>query len=97
MVPSARDGEPLGVLGSPRVIGRALQREVQRHLEAELCGGGHEGVEVVDRAERGVHGVVAALVAADRPRRADVVGARRSPRCCGPLRCTLPIGWIGGR
>ena len=56
------------------MVGRALQRQVQRHLHALVAGGGDEVVEVVDRAQLRVHGVVAALVAADRPRRADVLG-----------------------
>ena len=38
IVPSARGGEPLGVLVDPRVVGRALQRQVERDLEAELLG-----------------------------------------------------------
>ena len=65
-------GEPLPVAGGPRMVRCALQCKIQRHLHAEIGGGGDEGVEVGDHAEFGVHGVVAPLRAADRPRRADV-------------------------
>ena len=51
-------------------------------------GGGDELVEVVDGAQLRVHRVVAALVAADRPRRPDVTRARPSRCCCGP--CGAP-------
>ena len=54
----------------------ALQCKIQGHLHAEIGGGGDEGVEVGDRTEFGVDGVVAALRAADRPRRADVIVIR---------------------
>ena len=69
-------GEPLGVLAGPGVVGGALQREVEGHLEPQRAGGGHEGVEVVDGAQVGVDGVVAALGRADRPGGARVVGLR---------------------
>ena len=52
-----------------------LERQVQGHLEAELAGAGHEGVEVVHRPEVGVDRVVAAVLGPDGPRRAGVVGA----------------------
>ena len=39
--------------------------------------GRHEVVEIVDGAQLRMHGVVTALVAADGPRRPDVVGHRR--------------------
>ena len=67
-------GEPLPVVAGPRMVRRALQRQVQRHLHARLSRRGDEVVEVVDRAQLGMDGVVAALVAADRPRRSDVAG-----------------------
>jgi hypothetical protein len=56
------------------VVGRALQREVQRHLHAEVAGALDEGVEVLQRAQLGVDRVVAAVGRADGPRRADVAG-----------------------
>ena len=68
MVPSGSTVNHSRVLAGPRVVRRALQRQVQRHLQALVAGGGDELVEVLDRAQVGMHRVVAALVAADRPR-----------------------------
>src|SRR2546422_7407208 len=53
--------EPLRVLGDPRVVGRALDREVERHLEAEAARALDEPVEVVEGAELRVDRRVAAL------------------------------------
>ena len=58
---------------------------------------GHEPVEGVEVAEVGMDGVVAALDAADRPRRAGIARARGSSVLFAPLRNEVPIGWIGGR
>ena len=66
-------GEPLRVAGDPRVVRGALQGEVERDLQPQLGGPLDEGVEVVDRPEVGVDGVVAAVLAADRPGGAGVV------------------------
>ena len=67
--------EPLGVLLEPRVVGRGVQREVERDVHAVLARRRAQGADVLLRAELGVDGVVAALLAADRVRRAGVVGA----------------------
>src|SRR5207247_2259025 len=69
--------EPLRVLGDPRVVGRALDREVERHLEAEAARALDEPVEVVEGAELRVDRRVAALRAADRPGASRVAGPRR--------------------
>src|SRR5207247_6099678 len=69
--------EPLRMLGQPRVVGRALDREVERDLEPGLGGLLDEAVEVGERAEGGMDGSVAALLAADRPRAAGVALLRR--------------------
>ena len=55
--------EPLGVLADPGVIGRALERVVERDLHAEVAGRLHEGVEVVEGAELGVEGSIRAMAA----------------------------------
>ena len=90
--------EPLGMLAHPRVIGRALDREVERDLHAELRGAAHEAVEVVERAELGVDGVVAALGAADRPRAARIAGPRASACCSAPCGGRgRSGGWAAGR
>ena len=77
MVPSGSTVNHSRMLLGPRMVGRALQRQVERHLEPLIARRGDEVVEVVDGAQLGMDGVVAALVAADRPRRADVVRVRR--------------------
>ena len=73
-MPSARVVNHSGCSRHPRVVGRALQREVERDLEAELVRLGDERVEVLERAEVGMDGVVAALGRADRPRDAGIAG-----------------------
>ncbi len=50
--------EPLRVVARPRMIRRALQRQVEGHLEALVAGGGDEVVEIVDGPEGGMHSVV---------------------------------------
>ena len=90
-------GEPLRVLGDPGMVGRALQREVERNLEAEVRGRGHEVVEVVDGAELRMDGVVPAGRGADGPRRPDVLRLRRRRSCCGPCGSPRRSGWMGGR
>ncbi|SKU06444.1 Uncharacterised protein [Mycobacteroides abscessus subsp. abscessus] len=52
----------------PRVIGCALQCEVQRNLQTQLLCGGDEPIEVLEGAELGMDGVVTTGDAADRPR-----------------------------
>ena len=81
-------GEPLPVLAGPRMIRRALQRQVQGHLHAQIACRGDEFVEVVDRAQIRMNSVVAALVAADRPWRPHVCREPRWGSCCGP--CGVP-------
>ncbi len=56
------------------MVGRRLQRQVQRDLHALVAGSGDKVVEVFDRAQLGVNGVVTAAITADRPWRADVLG-----------------------
>ena len=89
--------EPLRMLLQPRVVGRALDRVVERDLDAGLARARDEALELLLRAEVGMDRVVAALLRADRPRAADVAALRRRPRCCGPCGSCVPIGWIGGR
>ena len=57
---SAND-EPFGVLLDPRVIGGALECDVEGYFEAEAFRVRDETVEVLDRAEVGVNGVVATV------------------------------------
>ncbi len=76
--------EPLGVLAHPRVVGRALDREVEGDLEPQVLRALHETAEALERAEVGVHRGVAALRRADRPRAARVAGSGRE-RVVGAL------------
>ena len=76
--------EPLRVLRQPRVVGRALDREVERDLEPELARARDQAVEVVERAELGVDRVWPPSVGADRPRAARIARRRRSACCSGP-------------
>jgi hypothetical protein len=50
------------------MVGRGLQCQIQGDLQPLVAGRGDEVVEVLDRAELGMHGVVTALFAPDRPR-----------------------------
>ena len=69
--------EPFRVLAHPRVIRRALDREVERDLHPEALRGLHEATEVLERAELRMHRGVAALGAADGPGAARIAGAGR--------------------
>ncbi len=57
------------------MVRRALQGEIQGDLHAQGTGPRDEQVEVLDRAQVRVHGVVATVLTADRPGRAGVVRA----------------------
>ena len=66
--------EPLGVRLHPRVVGRALEGDVEGHLDPVLRSGRlDEVIEVLDCPQVGVHRRVAALAGADRPRAPGVV------------------------
>ena len=66
--------EPLRMLLQPRMVRRALDREVERELDAGRARGGDHRVEVVPRAEVGTDRVVAALRRSRSP-----TGSRRRP------------------
>jgi hypothetical protein len=78
------------------VVGRAVDREVERDVHPVRRGGGHERVEVLHRAEVGVDRLVAPdVVVADRVRGAGVAGAR-GQRVVRALAVRDADGWIGG-
>jgi hypothetical protein len=79
--------EPLGVLLDPRMVGRALDGEVDGDLEAMVGRGGDQAAEAVEVAELGVERVVAALLRADRVGATGVVGRR-----CQRVVAALAIG-----
>ena len=66
--------EPFRMLRQPRVVGRALDREVERNLHVVVPAGRDEAAEVREGAELGMDGVVAALGGADRIEASRVVG-----------------------
>ena len=59
------------MLAHPRMVGRALDREIERHLDTERRGGADETAEIRKRAELRVDCAMAAL------RRTDRIGAAR--------------------
>ena len=61
------------MLLDPRVVRRALQREVERHFDAQLVRVIAERLEIVHGAEQRVDGVVAAQLGADAERGAWIV------------------------
>src|SRR5262249_4356979 len=69
--------EPLRMLAHPGMIRRGLNREVERDLEAPARRGLHEPVEVVERAEVGMHRGVAAVGGTDGPWAAGLARLRR--------------------
>jgi hypothetical protein len=54
IVPSG-DTEPFLVLLHPRMVGGALDREIERHLHAALGSRGDKAPEIIERAEIGMH------------------------------------------
>ena len=68
--------EPVGVLAQPGVVGRALDREVERDRDAELGRAGGQAGELPLVSELGVQRGVPAGLAADRPRAAGIRAAR---------------------
>src|SRR5205823_6465980 len=65
--------KPIRVLLDPRVIGRALEREVEGDLHLSRARRRDQAVEVLEGAELRLDRVVAALLVADRPRTARVI------------------------
>src|SRR5215510_1033611 len=68
--------EPLRMLADPGMIRRALDREIERDLEPELPRRLDEAVEILEGAEVGMHGGIAAVGAADRPRASRIARCR---------------------
>ena len=62
------------MLARPRMVGRALDREVDRDLQSQPPGRRYEVIEIVQAAKRRLDRGMAAGFAADRPRTAGTVG-----------------------
>ena len=88
--------EPLGMLRDPGMVRRALDGEIERDLQAVLARRRNQPLEIVERAELRVDGVVAALRGADGVGAAGIAGPGRQA-LLRPLRFVRPIGWIGVR
>src|SRR5207237_275508 len=69
--------EPLRVLANVRVIGRALERDIHRDLEAGFVGAFDECPKVVEGAEFVVNRFVSGFGRAGGPRAAGIRGSRR--------------------
>ena len=61
-------GEPFGMRGDPRVIGRCLECEVEGDLHSEIVHGLHERIEVGECSKIRMNGIVTAVDRADGPR-----------------------------
>src|SRR5262249_62070084 len=69
--------EPVRVLAHERMVGGALQRQIQRDLDAMVLRPRDEAPKILRGAELGVDGLMPALRRADGPGAAWVVGAGR--------------------
>src|SRR6266851_4268166 len=68
--------KPFGMLARPRMVGRALDCEVERDFQSQTPSGRHEMIEILETAERRLDRGMAASLAANRPGAAGTVGAR---------------------
>src|ERR1700722_4648298 len=88
-VPDAAVGkrlEPVGVLCDPRMVRRALEGDIEGHLDPELVCFFHEAVEVREIAELWMNGAVPTFFGTDGPRAARIPG-----RCHGNPVGTLAV------
>src|SRR5207237_2481822 len=79
--------KPFVMLLDIRMIGRRLERDVHRHINAVLRSARYEPAEIVEGAEAGVNCGVAAFGAADRPRAADVTRLRADAIVAALAKC----------
>ena len=70
------DVKPLGVLLDPRMVGRALQRIVERHFHLQLAGCRDEPIEILERPERRLDRGMAAVLISDRPWASNIIRLR---------------------
>src|SRR5688572_11220352 len=66
--------KPFGMRFDVRMIGRALESDVERDFESVCARRGDQPPEIVQRTEFGVYRLVSALRRADRPRAAGIAG-----------------------
>src|SRR5438067_13340746 len=60
----------------PWVIGRTLDREIERDFEAMVGAGSDQATEIVERAKLGMHRVMSALARSDSIGAAGITGFR---------------------
>src|SRR6266498_2471839 len=77
------------MLLEPRMAGRALDRVVERDLDAGLAGARDEALEVGERPQLRMDRRMTAVLRADRPRAPDVATLRRH-RVVAPLPVRVP-------
>ncbi len=89
--------EPLGMLAHVGVVGRALERDVQRDLEPELAGARPRAAG--SRRACRARGCIALWPPSAAPIAHGLPTSSGSATSVlfGPLRRSRPIGWIGGR
>ena len=68
------------VLRHPRVVRGALEGQVQGDLHAQLASAGHQGLEVLESAQVGVDGVVAAIGGANAVKEARIALTGNPPQ-----------------
>src|SRR5260370_16350439 len=78
--------EPIRMLADPRMVGRALDCKIERHLDSETVGRRVEAIEVAQRPDRRIYRGVSARLAANRPPTAG-----RVRTTVEPILRTLPI------
>src|SRR5262249_11249750 len=66
--------EPVRMLHKPGVVGRTLDREVQRDLQSVRAAGSHQALEIIERPQLGMDRIVAALSRADGVETAGIAG-----------------------
>ncbi len=80
----------------PWMVGRTLDREIERDLQSLRMRLFDQTVEIVEAAQLGMNGVMATRLVADRIRASGIRGAG-GQRVVGTFRFARPIGWIGGK
>ncbi len=89
--------EPVRMVADVRMIGRALERDVERDLDAEALGLRAKRPEILERAELSDARSCGRLRGRRSPTASPGRRAPRRARCSGPCAWSAPIGWIGGR
>src|SRR5260370_38480333 len=79
--------EPLRMLANTRMVGRTLDREIERNFDSEAIGRSVKAIEIAESPERWIDRGVSAGLTPNRPR-----AARRICSAVERIVRTLPIG-----